>query len=347
MLLVAVVGVAGTVLELARGSRRTAGALLAGLGLALLPVLYFKTAIAPPNDIVSSQPWSRWPHLLDGSRHQLILASLWRDVRLFGEWRILPFVTMALPLLGSGWRRLGRGEWLAGLVPGLMLLGFYFVYLLTPYGLASHLDSSLVRLLLQLWPAAIFFWCLAVTYDAPAAVSTAPNDAPGARPVHPPKGAHWARLLAANLAAAAAVWTLLDRQLAANELASVRTGGATINVLLGEGWFGRETYGREVWAWSKGEATLLLRVSGREARTGTLRFNMRSLGARHVTATMGGQIVWRAQVREEADRGEIAGLSLPPGTTAIVFRTDTPGVPESAVAGARPLTYALYNPELD
>ena len=41
-----------------------------------------------------------------------------------------------------------------------MLLGFFFVYILTPHELSWHLDTSLSRLFLQLWPSIVFVACL-------------------------------------------------------------------------------------------------------------------------------------------------------------------------------------------
>jgi len=320
------------------GSRRALGAFLGGLVVTLLPVLYFKIALAPVNDIVASAPWSRWQSMWDGARHRLILASLWRDLGRFGEWSIAPFLVMLLPLLGRGWRRLGRREWSVGLMVGLMLLGFYGVYLLTHWDLASHLDSSLVRLLLQLWPAAIFFWCLAVTFDAPVASDAA--DRPGLKKWRLPV------VVLLNLGVATGVAGILGSQPAYNQLGRARIDDADVRVLMGEGWFGRENHGNDVWAWSKGEGVLLLRCDARQPKTVTLRFSVRVHGARTVTATWGDRVVWRAFVSDDAGPVEIANVRLESGTAAIVFHTDAPGVPESTNPGARALTFALFNPQV-
>ena len=39
---------------------------------------------------------------------------------------------------------------------GLMMIGYFFVYVLTPLDLGYHLATSLNRLFLQLWPGVIF-----------------------------------------------------------------------------------------------------------------------------------------------------------------------------------------------
>src|SRR5439155_22565755 len=89
-------------------------------------------------------------------RHTLILKTAATRCIRFGEWPISPW----LPLLGfiafhgiergimrnAGWRT-------SVMILGVVLAGYYFVYLVTPLELQIHLDSSLNRLLLQLWPS--------------------------------------------------------------------------------------------------------------------------------------------------------------------------------------------------
>ena len=41
-----------------------------------------------------------------------------------------------------------------------MLAGYYWVYILTPVNLTWHLQTSLNRLLAQLWPSAVFAYFL-------------------------------------------------------------------------------------------------------------------------------------------------------------------------------------------
>lgn len=40
----------------------------------------------------------------------------------------------------------------------IMLAAYFLAYILTPYPLAWHLETSLSRLLLQLWPSLLFFF---------------------------------------------------------------------------------------------------------------------------------------------------------------------------------------------
>ena len=63
--------------------------------------------------------------------------------------------SLRLPALkGFDLQRLKNSNWLAGpAVLGIVLLGYYIVYLTTPWILEDHLRSSLDRLLIQLWPS--------------------------------------------------------------------------------------------------------------------------------------------------------------------------------------------------
>ena len=60
---------------------------------------------------------------------------------------------------------------------GLMLIGYFFIYVLTPLDLGYHLATSLNRLFLQLWPSMIFL-CFMIA-DSPEPVPS-PAQKPGA-----------------------------------------------------------------------------------------------------------------------------------------------------------------------
>jgi hypothetical protein len=334
LLFAVIVGAVAMARGLSTGLWRTVGAFLTGLAVALLPVMYFKFGIAPPNDIVASDPWLRLHAVLDGSRHRLILQSLWRDLGRFGEWSTTPFVAMLLPMIGGGWKRLNAREWAVAAVLALVLAGYYLVYLLTHMDLTFHLDSSLVRLLLQLWPGAVFLWCLAISF--PSTTFTLRWNISRRNTT--------TLFLVTNLVMGALVLVVLGRQFPLNQLAAARIDGAEAAIFVGEGWFAPERHGNDRWVWSKGESTLLIELNAGQAGAVTLQFGIRGLGERTVTARVAGRMVWQARIGENAEHVEIKGLVVPPGSTAMVFETDAPGVPESNDPEARKLTYALYNP---
>jgi len=314
------------------GARRGPVRLGAGLALGLLPVLYLKFALAPGSDLLAVPLGPRLAQVLDGARHRMILQTLWRDLAGFGEWQTVPYLAMALPFVAwREWRRLGSG--LLPVVLVVMLAGFYVVYLLSPQDLAWHLNTSLVRLLLQLWPLALLAWGLSFPWREP-----------GGTVGETRQTVTLVVFGVANVLAAAGLLVALSGQLAANELTVKRDRAGTIRVTLGDGWFGREHRGRDTWAWSSGTATLDLDMGAAQpAAPIVLRFAVRSLGARAVTIRMDGRVLWQRDGPDALVPVEIAGLALPPGRTTLEITTDKPGVPESPEAGARALAFAIYN----
>jgi hypothetical protein len=66
---------------------------------------------------------------------------------------ILPLIVLALALrFKSNWR---RDVLPVGAVTAAMAVGYFWVYILTPYDLSWHLQTSLGRLTVQLWPAVL------------------------------------------------------------------------------------------------------------------------------------------------------------------------------------------------
>ena len=73
----------------------------------------------------------------------------------------------------------------AALLPVGMAVGYFFVYVLSPHDLAWHLESSLSRLLLQLWPLAIFAYFAVVRSPEQALI---PKSTPGLLPTCSSRG---------------------------------------------------------------------------------------------------------------------------------------------------------------
>jgi hypothetical protein len=318
-----------------RVGRKAFGALAVGLGVGLVPVAVFKFGLAPPNDLMSVPLGPRIAQVFESTRHGAILGSFGRELRGFGEWAWPPYLAMALPFVA--WRqrrRLVGSEWMLAVVIALMLAGYYVVYLLTPQDLQWHLNTSLVRLLLQLWPLAILAWSLAVPdFDA------------GAKPRR--RGRTAAFFFAANFVGALTLTTLLARQPAPGEMAIGRGRTSGVTVALGEGWFAPERHGRDHWAWSAGRATLLVYASGsRNGKPVTLRFGLRSSGARTVTVAAAGRTLWQGTVTGEFVPIELADVVPPAGLVQLEFSTDTPGQSEAPGDGGRMLAFAIYNVEL-
>ena len=135
--------------------------LLAAAGL-LLPaaaLIYFKGSIAPPNYLFQPDPASSpSSKLLNPTRHLEILRAFahqfwaWNTPRPIG---MIPFIaayTLAASLLCG----LRRRQLVVGFPLVVMLLGYYGAYVLTPHDLKWHIQFSVTRLLVHIWPAAVY-----------------------------------------------------------------------------------------------------------------------------------------------------------------------------------------------
>jgi hypothetical protein len=161
----------------AGGTRETLSFLL-GASLGLLALGIFKLGFSPPNDTVRLMTLDAGiRRLTDGQLHREILSGF-REALRFGRWYVNPLPLMAFHV-AIAWNRpktRTRSSWLtAGFVLGAMLSGYYLVFLFSPYDLESHVESSLARLMLQLWPTTLVMYSGMVASQAstrePGAVS--------------------------------------------------------------------------------------------------------------------------------------------------------------------------------
>ena len=135
-----------------------------GLALPFAIVLYFKFFLAPPSDVLSSGPARAIAQVLDISRHAQILQSFWSEIQQFGSWGIPGFSIGILPILlvyfllfHPGVAREQQTAYLAGITMLIVqALGYYVVYLITPYDLTWHLFYSAERVILQIFPLILF-----------------------------------------------------------------------------------------------------------------------------------------------------------------------------------------------
>jgi hypothetical protein len=142
-----------------RGRLREAGWLLAGL----IPVIVFpliqKWFLAPPNDIIAGQGAKTLARIGDPVR--------WIEIsREFAVMLIslepkysapLGLLVVMVTVFGIREKAFSRPEvWTNLLTLGAAILGYFWVYLISPHNLNWHLSTSLFRLYGQLWPAAVF-----------------------------------------------------------------------------------------------------------------------------------------------------------------------------------------------
>ncbi|HEX8725753.1 MAG TPA: glycosyltransferase family 39 protein [Gemmatimonadaceae bacterium] len=150
--------------------RRVLAAFLWGLVPVLVVVGFFKLTLAPPNDLVSGQGSGTLPRLVDASRYWLIVSS---GLRFLLHFPVIPVVIL-LALAGldrdAGDRRAKR---LAAYIVLAMAAGYFTVYLTTPLDLALQIHRSLDRLIMQLWPLALFVAFMALRLPEQAAAAGA------------------------------------------------------------------------------------------------------------------------------------------------------------------------------
>jgi dolichyl-phosphate-mannose-protein mannosyltransferase len=144
---------------------------LTGFGLGVMPMVLvaasFKLRLAPRNDLLATLGIERtidW--LIDPRRYYHTLREFITHLGTFGyngvgsaTWLLLAY----LLAMGIGRREIDR-VWMrtAAVVLVLMLAVDYVVFVAMAYDLPRLLNSSLDRLLLQLWPSALFLLFMAV-----------------------------------------------------------------------------------------------------------------------------------------------------------------------------------------
>jgi hypothetical protein len=138
---------------------RRLGAFMAGLALPLAVITFFRLWISPPNDIFANLYYAETVgKLLDPARYLSILRYFFATMWTFGAWKINPALPVLLfvGLRGLDSRAMRDRAWISSVgIYAIVLAGYFSIYVITPMDLEWHLDSSLNRLFLQLWPAVL------------------------------------------------------------------------------------------------------------------------------------------------------------------------------------------------
>lgn len=148
----------------ARAIRERSVAFLTGVLPVAATVALFKTALAPPSQLFKRQGETTLDRIQDPGRYQLIAAEYWESAREFAG-PLLVLVPIYVILMGARRRHLPSGMRPALLALALMPVGYFAIYVIAPFPLDTYLDYSLRRLLLHLWPSALF--ALFVAFPAP------------------------------------------------------------------------------------------------------------------------------------------------------------------------------------
>jgi 4-amino-4-deoxy-L-arabinose transferase-like glycosyltransferase len=133
----------------------------AGLLLPLFVVVSFKLSLAPPNDLLSTLGVERTlGRVSDPARYATVVRAYAIHLGTFGA-NGLPGAVWPLAVFAGvvGWNAVERRRsWARGaaIALGLLLAGHFAVFVSMADELARLLASSLDRLILQLWPGALF-----------------------------------------------------------------------------------------------------------------------------------------------------------------------------------------------
>jgi len=140
-----------------------------GLMPVLLIVIYFKLQVAPANDIFSSLTYqSIVDKLLDFSRYAQLTDIFKHKILEFSQGIVSPLLIIAYSIvIGIKIEKEDRLNILFSFLLFIfMLIGYTFIYIITPYNLSWHAETSLHRLILQLWPTFIFIYMMVITYPS-------------------------------------------------------------------------------------------------------------------------------------------------------------------------------------
>ena len=150
-------------------------------------------------------------------------------------------------------------------------------------------------------------------------------------------------LLAGNFTVAAGLLALEDVPRDPAEIAATRAHGIGCVARLGDGI---ERGSGTQWAWSRGRSSVTLEAWPARAAAARLEFRVRSLAPRVLIARQNGREIWRASAGVDLTPRQSVPLRLEGGRGKIELETDSPGVSEGPGAGARLLSFALYDPRL-
>lgn len=137
----------------------------AGLIPVFVALAYFKSRLAPPNDLINiSQSQGALAKLTDYSRYIEAGKACYNILLHNSEWVYAAAFSIGyLLLFGSAikWTE-KRPELFIVITLFIMASGYYLAYVITPHDISSHVATSLNRLLLQLWPIFVFAFFMVV-----------------------------------------------------------------------------------------------------------------------------------------------------------------------------------------
>jgi hypothetical protein len=157
---------------------KRAGLIAAGAVPALAVVFWFKLVYAPPNYLFTEQR-PLVERLGDVSRYMTVAVEFGRQLLNFGGWLVPPVIVAVGYLWLMGRRNEGGAGRTAALITLIaMTLAYASVYVFTTKDLNWQIDTSLARVLMQLWPAAVLVFFSYARDPEPEPAAAAQKSAP-------------------------------------------------------------------------------------------------------------------------------------------------------------------------
>lgn len=138
---------------------------LYGLFPLLAGILYFKIGLAPENDIFYARKTGDYiSRILSVDRYKEIVSQFFIAVKYyFGRLSGIPLLFIYAVMAGIKINREDKTTLVTIFTTlAIMTAGYFVIYLITPHDLYWHLNTSLYRLMLQLWPSLLFAYFLIV-----------------------------------------------------------------------------------------------------------------------------------------------------------------------------------------
>ena len=146
-----------------------------------------------------------------------------------------------------------------------------------------------------------------------------------------------------------AVWLALpDSSAAPKTFARYEQPNLVIAAEPGTGFYGLEHSPKHLWAWSGGEATLVLHrlTSTGPAQPVSLRFYLQSLSPRTLTVRYGEFVLWKGDLNVHRVLVEIPSFTMTSPTAQLILTSDRPGELKPGGHDPRLLAFALYDLEI-
>ena len=133
-----------------------------GLTVPLLIVILFKLIVETQNDIFGNTT-SLYNQILDGSRWVLIVKSFISNFAGYAGWPVSIVLVLLVYAVLMGWDRAEtRHQVLLFLLFTGQIVGYFFIYLITPHDLQRHINTSIERVLFHVFPLIILWLFVAL-----------------------------------------------------------------------------------------------------------------------------------------------------------------------------------------